>query len=388
MIRSTLNEEQLRQADKMEAVAQLAGGIAHDLNNILAGIVLFTEAIAEDVREIPGAKQNLDQIRLATERGAHLVRQLLAFSRKQVASLEVINLNRAIEDIGKALNRLIGEAIEFRTHFDPDLKVVEADRRQVEQILLNLAVNARDAMPDGGTLTISSRRTVFTQAKRTQTGELLAGEYSALLVSDTGSGMDSATLVRIFEPFFTTKGVGVGTGLGLSTVFGIVQKHKGQIEIETKVNQGTTFTVYFPICEHRQAVSPEPSSAAKSLLKTGLVLLVEDDKILRQGIKLLLEKRGLRVVQASDGKDALAVVKSLKEPIELLITDIVMPELSGPNLSKYLERMFPKLKVIFMTGYYNREEDIFERLQENHVRFIQKPFHAEDLFALIADISS
>ena len=346
-----LLERQLRQAQKMEAIGQLAAGVAHDFNNILTVIQghagLMQHQLAADN---PQAK-SLEQITRSADRAATLIRQLLMFSRKQVMQFRHLDLNETLRNAIKMLERLVGEhvQIDFRPH--DSLPAIHADNSMVEQIAMNLAVNARDAMPNGGTISIVTSLDNIHRAPTPLDPERRDGEYICLTFSDDGTGMDTQILNRIFEPFFTTKAVGKGTGLGLSTVFGIVRQHQGWLEVESKPNQGTTFRVYFP-------ASQQPAEKMQMIVDTALrngretVLVAEDEEALRQMVVQVLRIQGYTVLEAASGRDALEVWKQANRPVDLLLTDMVMPGgIMGSELAERLSSQSPHLKVIYTSGY-------------------------------------
>jgi PAS domain S-box-containing protein len=343
-------EEQLRQSQKMEAVGRLAGGIAHDFNNLLCVITGYTEmALLQQAAGTP-LHGYLTEVNKAGNRAATLVGQLLAFSRKSLLAPKVLDLNVLIRDAGTMLRRLIGEDLELATVFGPDLPSVKADPNQIDQILMNLAVNARDAMPQGGRLEIRTARVTLGEALVRHQPEVQAGHYVLLAVSDTGCGMDEATRARIFEPFFTTKGVGKGTGLGLAMVYGIVKQSGGHIEVETAVGKGTTFCVYLPSVKAAPLDTPPPLPAGAPI-GTETVLLAEDEDGVRALVLQVLRRSGYTVLEARDGEEALALSEQHAGPIHLLLTDVVMPRLGGGRLARRVCRQRPDARVLFMSGF-------------------------------------
>jgi PAS domain S-box-containing protein len=367
-------ETQLRQAQKMEAVGLLAGGVAHDFNNLLTVIYGHAEAMA-DLSVDPRA--NADAIRTAADRAAALTRQLLAFSRQQQLTLQTIDLNAVIRGVSGLLRRVIGEEIRLDLHLDPAVPHVRADLAQLEQILMNLSVNARDAMPVAGTITIESRTVQLDASYAGTHVEVTPGTYAMLAVSDTGTGMDRETRARVFEPFFTTKGQGRGTGLGLSTVYGIVKQFGGTIWVYSEVGQGTTFKVYLPLAERAAVVEtvaagPLPRGASET------VLVVEDEDAVRGLLLGTLRRAGYRVLEAANGMDAIAVAATHQEPIEILISDVVMPGMNGPDLYDRLVVVRPSLKVLFISGYADHAVLNLELLKTGNA-FLGKPFTRADL---------
>ncbi len=372
-------EEQYRQAQKMEAVGQLAGGVAHDFNNLLTVISGHTELLLNDPAAGGLARDSLEQVRDATRRAAALTRQLLAFSRKQVLVPAVLDLRAIVTDMGRMLRRLIGEHIELVVSVDPDLWPVRADQGQIEQALLNLAINARDAMPGGGTLTIlaANREPVARPA-----GEGPRGRAVALSVRDTGVGIDPAVRDRIFEPFFTTKPRGQGTGLGLAMVYGIVKQSGGSIAVDSTPGAGTTFTLLLPAEDRPAVATPAPPRAPSARAGPHTVLLVEDDDMVRAVTRGMLTVKGCRVLEARDGRDALRVWKESGTSVQLLVTDVVMPGLNGRELAENLRRQRPDLKVLFVSG---QTEGLFldqDRLPRG-TAFLAKPFAPEVLGAAV-----
>jgi PAS domain S-box-containing protein len=373
-----LLEQRFQRAQKMEAVGRLAGGVAHDFNNLL----MITSANLELLEKAKQDPQRIDrylkQIRIATDRSSALTRQMLAFSRQQVLSPTVLNLNTVINDLWKMLARLLGEDIETILSLDPALGCVSADRGQVEQVVMNLAVNARDAMPHGGKLTVKTRN-VEVNASTVPGGvaEAPSGPCVLLSVSDSGVGMSPAVQAQIFDPFFTTKEMGKGTGLGLATVYGIVKQSSGTISVDSEPGKGSTFRVYFPrVKEMEREAEPAPPSEPEPV-GSGTILLVEDETPLRQVTSEFLRARGYQVLGAENGEVALEICKSHTGPIDLLITDVVMPGHSGPAVSRQVTEMRPGVRTIFMSGYTDRTmgPDI---LGPNDA-FFQKPFNLQVL---------
>ncbi|HEX7117537.1 MAG TPA: PAS domain S-box protein [Longimicrobiales bacterium] len=372
-------EEQLRQAQKMEAVGRLAGGIAHDFNNLLTAIQGHAEVLLDGTDPEDAVRQGLDQIRRAAERAAILTHQLLAFSRRQVLQPRIIDLNRAVRDVESMLVRVIGEDIELVTGLDPGIGPVRADPGQIEQVIMNLVMNARDAMPTGGRITIETMNATLT-ADDVQHHDYAVqpGDYVLLTVTDTGEGMSEDVQAHIFEPFFTTKELGKGTGLGLSTVYGIVKQSGGYIWVRSEVGAGTCFRVYLPragACEALDAAvddgRDEPSDALPSGTET--VLLVEDEEAVRSLVRKILEQRGYCVLEARSGSEALALSAKHPGPIDLLLTDVVMPEMSGRELAERLLPDRPGTRVLFISGY---TEDAVVRhgIQNTRISFLEKPF--------------
>jgi PAS domain S-box-containing protein len=371
-------EEQFRQAQKMEAVGQLAGGVAHDFNNLLTVILGYSDLLAAKLE--PGSLQleELDEIRTAGERAASLTRQLLAFSRQQVLERKVLDVNELIADVEKMLGRLIGEDIDLVTVLSPALPRVLADAGQLEQVIMNLAVNARDAMPRGGRLTIETANVELDEAYGRLHAAVQPGSYVMIAVSDTGVGMNGETLAHMFEPFFTTKERGKGTGLGLATVYGIVKQSGGYVWVYSEVGKGTTFKVYLPLVEEGGEARPVPAAEPVSLVGSETVLLVEDEEPVRALSRSILESYGYTVLEAASGKDGLEVARTYPLPIHLVLTDVVMPEMGGSDLASRLEALRPGVPVLYMSGY--TDDAVFRHgLLEKGRVFLQKPFTPSDL---------
>jgi two-component system cell cycle sensor histidine kinase/response regulator CckA len=372
-------EEQLRQAQKMEAVGQLAGGIAHDFNNLLTAIIGNGELLLREMDGSDPRRLDLLEINRAAHRAATLTRQLLAFSRKQILQPRLLNLNQVVTELSAMLRRVIGEHVELRLDLDPTLGLVLADPGQMEQVITNLAVNGRDAMPAGGSLTI---RTAGLDGAHVphggpDEGELL-GPHVALAVMDTGVGMDDRTRARLFEPFFTTKELGRGTGLGLATVYGIVRQSGGHIRVHTRLNEGSAFTVYLPRAEGPSDAEDEASGAVEAPGGAGTVLVVEDEEAVRTLASRVLRAKGYRVLEAASADLALAILGGNRQPIDLLLTDVVMPGMSGPALAQRLVGQHPDLRVLYMSGY---AEEAIERQGSLPAGgdLLEKPFTADQL---------
>ena len=367
-------EGQLRQSQKMEAIGRLAGGVAHDFNNILAIINACTEFLRDRIDPAAEPAHYIENIRTATERGAALTRQLLAFSRTREVQPRVLDLNERLKDIGKLLRPLMGDDIEILIVSKSPAAVVEADPSQLDQVLVNLAVNARDAMPNGGKFILETRAAKFDEAFAEQHQAMAPGKYVVLAVSDTGNGMDEATASRIFEPFFTTKELGKGTGLGLATVYGIVKQSAGHILVYSEPGHGTTFKIYLPSAGHKIGLESKPEVEIVAPKRQGAnILLVEDDETMRSLTKQVLQEHGYSVVDADDGKSALEWVGSHPDPIDLLLTDVVMRRMSGPELVDRLSASNPGLKVVYMSGYTG--ELIAEReILKRGITLLEKPF--------------
>ncbi|HEV3263488.1 MAG TPA: response regulator [Gemmataceae bacterium] len=366
-------EDALSGAQKMEAIGRLAGGVAHDFNNLLTVIITGSEVLLNNLHPDERQSELIQMIKQSGERGASLTRQLLAFSRKQVLAPVVLDLNALIANLEKMLRRLIGEDIDLVTSLDPALGTVEADPGQVEQVIMNLAVNARDAMPGGGRLTIETRNVELDDARGPKRASWRPGPYAVLAVSDTGCGMDDATRSRIFEPFFTTKELGKGTGLGLATVYGVVQQSGGRIEVDSEPGQGATFKIYLPRVE-RPAPAPEPTpppAASPSGRET--VLLVEDEDPVRVMAREILRLNSYTVLEAANGGEALRIGQQCPDPIHLMLTDVVMPQINGPQVAERLAALRPEMKVLYMSGYADGEI-VRQHVLEPGMPFLQKPF--------------
>ena len=380
-----LLEDQLRQSQKMEAVGRLAGGVAHDFNNALGVITGYSELLQLALPPEGPLRKHAEEIQKAGRRAASLTRQLLAFSRKQLIQPTIFNLNSLVTDVDKMLRRLIGEDIDFAIVCDGKLKNVKADRGQMEQVLMNLAVNARDAMPQGGKLLIETANTELDELYVRQHPYAKAGRYVMLSVSDTGCGMDKETQSHIFEPFFTTKEVGKGTGLGLSTVYGIMKQSEGCISVYSEPGQGTTFRLYLPQVE-TTAESLGSDNKPKVLRRgTETILLVEDEESLRELTLRCLQSSGYTVLEARDGKTAIEVAQQHNGPLHLLLTDVIMPGISGRKLADNLCQSRPEMKLLFMSGYTH------DLVSHHHVldsgsALLEKPFDIESLLTKVRDV--
>jgi len=367
-------ERQLHQSQKMEAIGRLAGGVAHDFNNILGIIRACTEFLRDRIDTAAESSLYVENIKKAIERGSSLTRQLLAFSRSSAIQPRVLDLNERLKDVSKLLRPLMGDDVEILVVSKSPAAVVEADPGQLDQIVVNLAVNARDAMPRGGKFILETGHARFDEAFAEQHQSMTPGKYVLLAVSDTGNGMDGATVSRIFEPFFTTKEVGKGTGLGLATVYGIVKQSAGHILVYSEPGHGTTFKIYLPSAEHKIGLESKSEVEAVSPKRQGAsILLVEDDEIMRSLTRQALEEHGYSVVEADDGKSALEWAQSHPGPLDLLLTDVVMRRMSGPELVERLSSSHPNLKVVYMSGYTG--ELIAEReVLKRGITLLEKPF--------------
>jgi signal transduction histidine kinase len=372
-------EEQLIQAQKMEAIGTLAGGVAHDFNNILTSIIGYGELLSMDLPREGSMRASMEEINKAAKRAAALTRQLLVFSRRQVIQPDVLDLNEILTGTEHMLGRLIGEDIELVTIPGPALWSVEVDPGQIEQVIMNLAVNARDAMPQGGKLTIESLNVdLDAEFFRAHAVEARPGPYVMLAVSDTGKGMDRETLSHIFEPFFTTKERGRGTGLGLSTVYGIIKQSGGFIWAYSEPGEGTTFKIYLPtVSGHAGSGQQEPAPADK-LKGSETLLIVEDDDTLRNLACKVLERRGYKVLLASRGEEALTVSEQYDGAIHLIVTDVVMPGMNGRELAENLQSLRPDMRVLYMSGYTD-DAIVRHGVLRPGVNFIEKPCTPENL---------
>ena len=377
-------EQQFLYAQKMEAVGRLAGGIAHDFNNLLMVIRSYAEMMEECLPPQDALHKNTRAIMKAADRAAGLTGQMLAFSRKQVLSPVALNLDTTVAESAKMLQRLIGENIELQRKPAQDIWTVRADPDQIAQVLMNLSVNARDAMPEGGTLTIETRNATLDKNFVAKYPYILPGDYVVLSVADTGTGIPKALQERIFEPFFTTKGVGKGTGLGLSTVYGIVKQSGGYLHLDSEPGHGACFTIYLPrVLEH--ASGAETSKTEGLPRGTETLLVVEDEDALRESILVFLRSLGYTILSANSGQRAVTIASQFEQPIHLMLTDVVMPKMNGRELSEILGTMRPDMKTIFMSGY---TEDLIVRhvVQEDGVAFLQKPFSLSMLARKVRDV--
>ena len=385
MTESRLMERQLRAAQKMEAIGRLAGGVAHDFNNVL--MIISGSAQIMQSSERNDHKENakyLAQIESATEKGASLTRQLLAFSRQQLLHPTILDLNLIVTDLWKLLPRLLGEDVETVLHLASNLGSVSADRGQIEQVIMNLAVNARDAMPKGGKLVLETCNVELDHTSAIRHGtEIPPGHYVALTVSDTGTGMDAETQARLFEPFFTTKELGKGTGLGLATVYGIVKQSAGYVWVYSEVGKGTTFRVYLPRVAAKILAQPVPVNQPVAG-GSETVLVVEDESALREMTSNYLEGKGYKVLEAGDRRGALQVCRDFEGPIHVMLTDVVMPGGGGPDLAKAVLEKRPGLRVIYMSGYTDRV--LTEEFVGEKAAFLQKPFSLEHLASKIRSL--
>jgi PAS domain S-box len=375
-------EAQLRQSQKMEAIGVLAGGVAHDFNNILGIVNACTEFLRDRID--PGAEHvvYVENIKQAVDRGTSLTRQLLTFSRTTAIQPQILDLNDRLKIVSKLLGPLLGDDIEIVISPRSDATIIEADPHQLDQVVMNLAVNARDAMPRGGKFVLETAEVEFDDEFAKQYPGLSAGKHVMLAVSDTGSGMTPEVIARIFEPFFTTKELGKGTGLGLATVYGIVKQNGGHILVYSEPGHGTTFKIYLPSAEHKLDLPSKPAVQAEIPRRGNTILLVEDDEMMRSLTRQLLEQHGYTVIEANDGQSALSQMESNDQSIDLLLTDVVMRHVSGPELAERLSAARPTLKVIYMSGYTGEMMANREGLTAG-VTLIEKPFTRHTLLNTI-----
>jgi nitrogen-specific signal transduction histidine kinase len=377
-------QEQLRQSQKMEAIGRLAGGIAHDFNNLLTVIKGYSQLSLPELKEGDPLKGNIEEIKRAADRAANLTRQLLAFSRRQVMEMKVIDLNTILQDLHKMLLRVIGEDIELATVLAEDLGRAKTDPSQIEQVIINLAVNARDAMPNGGKLTIETANIELDEIYARNHIAVTPGRYVMFAVSDTGVGMTPEVRERVFEPFFTTKEKGKGTGLGLSTVYGIVKQSEGNIWVYSEPGKGTTFKIYLPRAD-------EPLEELKKVeIKeiphgSETILVVEDEEEVRKLTVAVLKKYGYTVLEAPQGLDAFLICEEHKGLIHLLVTDVVMPKMSGRELADRVATIRPEIKVLYMSGYTDNTISHHGILEEG-IDYIQKPFTVEGMARKIREV--
>ena len=386
-------EVRIVQAQKMEAVGKLAGGIAHDFNNVLTAIIGYSDLLLKINRPVDPAYKDVMNIRSAALRAAGLVANLLGFSRKQTQQIALMNLGEVMTDLAPILKTSVGEKIELKIRSERDLWYVKADRNQIDNVIINLSVNARDAMPSGGKLTIRTRNVSEREAQRMTRAGFTPGEYVLIEVEDTGTGMTPEVMAKIFEPFFTTKGIGKGTGLGLASVYGVVKQSGGFILPESEIGKGTTFKIYLPRYVPEDEAEIEAASPIKQVLRvdakttdltgTGCVLLVEDEVDVRQFAVRALTLQGYKVLEASDGLEALEVMQANEGKVDIVVSDVVMPEMDGPTLFKELRKNNPSMKVIFVSGYPN--EAFREQLGSDDFAFLPKPFSLPQLASKVKE---
>lgn len=384
--RADFIEEQLRQSQKMEAVGRLAGGVAHDFNNILTAILIYSDLLLGALDERDPLRKQVEEIQKAGNRAASLTRQLLAFSRKQILQPKVINLNDIVRDMKDMMERLIGEDIELTAVLDRHLSDVKADPGQIEQVIMNLVINARDAMPQGGHIVIETTDIFPGQDNDSpHSASLPSGDYVCLSIRDTGCGMDSETASRIFEPFFTTKGEGKGTGLGLSTAYGIISQSGGSIEVESEIGKGTAFSIYLPALAKERSKKEEPARSVPAPSSPGTILLVEDEDMVRTLLYTILKAEGYTVLEAGSGPEAIELSEHYGAPIQLMVTDVVMPQMSGRELVERLSHSRPDLKVLYISGH--TDDAIFKHgVMTEEMNFLQKPFLPEELIRKVREM--
>ena len=368
-------EEQVRLAQRMESVGRLAGGVAHDFNNLLTVILSSVQFLNEAI-QTPADREDLKQIEAAATRAAELTSQLLAFARRQVVELQIVDLNERALATERMLRRVIGEHIDLRSFYAEGVGKIRVDPGQVDQILMNLAVNARDAMPNGGQLTIETANVFLNEVEASAHPGVAPGQYVMLAVGDTGAGMDRGTLAHIFEPFFTTKVAGQGTGLGLATCYGIVKQAGGWIWVDSEPGKGTTFKVHFPrVRDVPVAAKPEPSATTRG---SETLVVAEDDEMVRQVAVRVLRSQGYTVIEAARGAAAIQRFEELQGKVDLLITDVVMPEMSGKDLAEQLRARWPNLRVLFTSGY-TEDTIVHHGAVDAGVNFLAKPYFPADL---------
>ncbi len=372
-------EQQLREAEKMEAIGRLVGGVAHDFNNLLTGIMLYCDLLMGGLEKGSRLRHHAEEIHTASQHGATLIQQLLAVARQQVVEPRILCLNEIVSEMASLLSRLIGEHIELATELADDLGQVKLDPAQVKQIVMNLVLNARDAMPGGGKITVTTgnRRTQIVAA-----GSVRETECVSLTVRDTGCGMDAETRARIFEPFFTTKPAGTGNGLGLATVYSIVKQNCGAIEVESEPGQGTQVSIFFP--QAKEEVKVQALSARRAATGLETVLLVDDNPQVRGSICRVLSDQGYRVIEAANGAGALSLFESNKDRVDLLLIDLAMPDMSGREVARRLRRSRPNLKVLHVTGYSSPH--LREEAGESPIELFQKPFDGRALARRVREV--
>jgi nitrogen-specific signal transduction histidine kinase len=378
-------EEQFRQSQKMEAIGRLAGGIAHDFNNLLTIIKGYSQLSLMELKEGTPLRGKVEEIQKAADRAAALTRQLLAFSRRQVMEMKVLDPNAVLRDLDKMLQQVIGEDIELVTLLADDLGTVKADAGQIEQVVMNLVVNARDAMQKGGKLTIETANVELDENYARTHVAVKPGRYVMLSVSDTGVGMTPEVRDRVFEPFFTTKEKGKGTGLGLGTVYGIVKQSGGNIWVYSEPGKGTAFKIYLPRVD--EPLEEIREKAVKEELPRGVetVLVVEDEEEVRKLVSEILRRQGCRVLEASHGNEALLVCEKHEGPIHLLVTDVVMPEMSGPELAQHFTKLHPEARVLYTSGYTDNTI-VHHGVLDKGLDYIQKPFTVEGLARKVREV--
>ncbi|MEW6127444.1 MAG: ATP-binding protein [Acidobacteriota bacterium] len=378
-------EDQFRQSQKMEALGVLAGGVAHDFNNLLTTVIGYSQLILSRVDSSDPNRKHIVEIEKAGQRATSLTRQLLMFSRKQIVQPKVIDINTLLAEMGKMLRRLIGEDVELHINPKENLVNIFADPGQIEQVIMNLAVNARDAMPEGGHLTIKTYDLMITENYVKESFQVEAGRYVVLEIADTGMGMEKATLKRIFEPFFTTKDLGKGTGLGLSTVYGIVKQVNGFIEVDSECGQGTVFKIFFPVAAIQREQERQAAIRSTPQNGSGTILLVEDDVAVRELTREILEASGYTMLVANHTVEALHIAKTHPGTINLLLTDVVMPYMNGRYLADEVVKTRPDIKVLYVSGYTD-DAVVLNRVLKEGLAFLQKPFLPGELMRKVRDV--
>lgn len=371
-------EEEMLQLQKMETIGMLAGGIAHDFNNLLMGILGFSSLVREALPADDPSREEIEEVLKIVDQGTVLTNRLLAFGRRQIIQPRLLDLSAVIADMDKMLRRLIGDNIEISTLFGTGGICVKTDPGQIEQVIVNLAINARDAMPEGGKLTIEAASVELDEIYARQHPDVIPGAYIRLTVSDTGCGMDQETQSHIFEPFFSTKEPDKGTGLGLSTVYGIVKQNNGRIEVSSEPGQGTTFTLYLPQVEEAVEEIIEEQHPTALLRGSETILLVDDDELVRNPIHRMLSQDGYTLLEAGSGEEALQVCAQYQDPIDLLVTDVMMPRMNGPELAEQLKILRPNVKVLYISGHPERAGELIARM-ESDAPLLPKPFAFESL---------
>ena len=378
-------EKQMRASQRMEAVGRLAGGIAHDFNNVLTVIQAYAVFLQGRFEPDDSAREDVEIIIDASERAARLTNQLLAFSRKQVQQLVPVVLNDTVADLDRMLRRVIGEHIDLATRLDPELGTVNADVTQIEQVVLNLAVNARDAMPRGGRMTIETANIDLTETySQPEFDPVPAGQYVMIAVSDTGHGMDEETRTKIFEPFFTTKKDGEGTGLGLATVYGIVRQHGGFIWVYSEPERGTTFKIYLPRISDDTVRHARKPGTERNLEGDETILLVEDEEYVREAAARILRRAGYTILEAQSGAEALALAESWEGAIDVVVTDVIMPGMSGETLTTRIRKVRQDIAVVYMSGYTDNAI-VHQGILDPDTHFIQKPFSPDSLLSKVRE---